>query len=155
MNRILTILAFVVALAVAGAAIYELNQRAEDDTVALPTTPPSQASPTELPSPVDTPTDAPAGTGEATQEPQGSIAAATTAPAPSETAEPDETEAPDPTPTAAPPRTPTPEPAATIAPIDTSGGSTPHTGADSWPAGLALTVVALGFRGLLLRRRSY
>ena len=151
MKKLLPVFAMLLAIAVTATAMYELSQRKSDEE-ALETTPPSPiTSPTEAPSP----TQLASPSEEATDEP-APAQEDTEPPPPSETEEPAATEAPD-TPTPSPLRTPSPEPAEATpnATVDPSQGETAHTGAESWPAGTALALIALVLRGLVLRRRSY
>lgn len=142
MQRILSWLALIIAVAVSVVAVLELDNRAEDDVVAEATT---------IPSPRSIATPRPSS--EATESPDEQESAA--APAPSRKATPgrDTTKRPA---TAAPepPRTPTPEPAIVAGPIDTTKGRTPRTGGNVVPAGIVLAAIALVARaGVVSGRR--
>ncbi len=144
MNRIPTWIALVAALVVIGAALYEINSRESDKNLAIPTAVPS---PSSVASPAVSP--------EGSALPSGSEAASTEVPTTS--VESEGTEAPSTEETVAPPPTATPEPPlATHNPLDTSGDSTPTTGANPVPAGVALTLLAgAGFAAERRTRRSY
>ena len=160
MQRILPWLALICAVAISVVAVIELDDRADDDRLALdPTIRPSpSARALASPTPDDTEPEetSPARTARR-RTPRETTQRTEAAPAPTratakETPEPE----PEPTPTPEPPATPTPEPAVTAGPIDASGTRTPHTGGSALPSGVALFTVAAGLRTLIeLRRRSY
>jgi len=153
LERILPVLAMIVAVFVVVVAVVELDSRSDDDQRAIaPTTIPSPSdapSPTAIPSPTQDVTDEPV---TDTPEPTLRRTAAAPAPATSVRSTPSATAA-EPTPTVAPPRTPTPEPAITAGPINRGAGRTPHTGGSSLLPGLVLAAAAALMRTRLARRR--
>jgi hypothetical protein len=156
-ERLLSILAIVVALVIGAIAVLEIDNRNDEGQLAVPTIAPPTSTiigPTMPPS--TTATAKPTGTTKPT--PRRTAAAAETAgaetPAPSAERTPAPTRTP--TRTATPPRTPTPAPAITPGRLDTSQGATPRTGGGAVGSGVFIAAFALVARaGLSLRRRSY
>ncbi len=156
MERVLPWIALLFAVGAIGLAVFEIDQRADDAPVAVPTSVPSptrRTSPLATESPEATATVRPTAspTFEPTVEPTQTEAllsttrTATPAPAPMATVTP------------RPPPTPTPAlaaPALTPGPTDDTRGSTPHTGGGALVPGLAIAAIALvGRASLRINRR--
>jgi hypothetical protein len=157
MERVLPWIALLLAAGAVALAVFEIDQRADEPTLAVPTTAPSptrRVSPlaTEIPEatptvrPTTSPTAEPATAApEETEALPSTTRTATPAPAPTATVTPK------------PPPTPTPAlaaPALTPGPTDGTRGSTPHTGGGALIPGLTIAVMALlGRAGLRLSRR--
>jgi len=158
MERVLPWIALLFAVGAIGLAVFEIDQRADEAPVAVPTTAPSptrrvsppptggaEASPTVRPT--ASPTEEPTATATPEQTEALPTTTRTATPAPEPTA----------TVTPRPPPTPTPAlaaPALTPGPTDDARGSTPHTGGGALVPGLAIAVIALlGRASLRLKRR--
>jgi hypothetical protein len=152
MQRILPWLALICATAIAVVAVIELNDRADDDRLALePTALPSPSiEPEASPSPE---TSEPGASPERTARKTPRETATRTRAAPAPETEEEQTAEPEPTPTPEPPRTPTPEPVVSAGPIDTSRARTPRTGGGAVANGLLVLAAALALRATNARVR--
>jgi hypothetical protein len=131
-------------------AVFELDNRSDEGTLAIPTLAPA---PTAPPSGVAGPTLAPPTTSPPDRTASAAATPGTPAPSFSRTPKP----MPTPERTVAPPRTPTPSPVPTlpVAPFDKSQGPTPHTGGGAVPNGLLIAVLSLVVRAAIRSPRRH
>jgi cytoskeletal protein RodZ len=160
MQRFLLPVALVLAVAFGAIAVLEIDNRADDDQLALPTTAPSptaRRSPRPLASPTASVPASPTST--ATREPAASVTEEPETAAPATTRAPaTPTARPTPTATVKPPPTPSPTakpPVVTPGPDDRTKGETPTTGGGAVLPGLLMAGVALAVRASLSSRRRH
>ena len=159
MERVLPWLALLLAAGAIALGVFEIDQRADEAPLAVPTAVPSpirSLSPRPMESPDVTATSRPAATTSPTAEPTATARRTEALPSSTRTATP-APPAPTATATPKPPPTPTPSPVVadvTPGPTDDGRGSTPHTGGGAVLPGFLIAAIAMAARvGLRLRRR--